>query len=263
MRLPCPPPRSVDGRTGRPRGLCQALQYGEHDVGVGPERTGRGGGVVRPAAMFSAMARRLTSSLVIAVGPCSRSSPCFPSMHATEVPLPAAVHLLVRSLFPSACGELRASSTRAAGVMAAAAVCLGHGRGARSLVLPACGSARLPPALALGGRARRTPPRLHLALLVKQVRERRWFDPDIRVTTDTFGGEGQDIAVHVAHEGACGHFQGVWMAALVHEDHEHGTQEAGTTVFDAVTFLRVPLLGRQQVGFLQQGIEPAIRQVLG
>jgi hypothetical protein len=52
------------------------------------------------------------------------------------------------------------------------------------------------------------------------------------------------------------------MAALVHEDHEHGTQEAGTTVFDAVTFLHVPLPGRQQVGFLQQGIEPAIRQVL-
>ena len=49
--------------------------------------------------------------------------------------------------------------------------------GERSLVLPACGSARLPPALALGGRARRTPPRLHLPPLVKQVRERRWFDP--------------------------------------------------------------------------------------
>ena len=89
MRLPCPPPRSVGGRTGRPRGLCQALQYGEQDVGVGPDRTGRGRGVVPPAAMCSAMAKRTTSSLVIAVGPFSRSSPCFPSTHATEVPLPA------------------------------------------------------------------------------------------------------------------------------------------------------------------------------
>ena len=87
MRLPCPPPRSVGGRTGRPRGLCQALQYGEQDVGVGPDRTGRGGGVLHPAAMCSAMAKRPTSSLVIAVGPFSRSSPCFPSTHATEVPL--------------------------------------------------------------------------------------------------------------------------------------------------------------------------------
>jgi hypothetical protein len=91
--------------------------------------------MARPAAMVAALAKRTTSSLVIAVGPCSRSSPCFPSMHATEVPLPAVLHLLIRSLFPNACGELRAGSTRAAGVMAAAAVCLGHGRGERSLVL--------------------------------------------------------------------------------------------------------------------------------
>jgi hypothetical protein len=97
--------------------------------------------------------------------------------HTTEVPLATAIPLPVRPLFPSACGELRDSSTRAAVVMAVAAVCLGHGRGERSLVLPACGSARLPPALALGGRARCTPPRLHLALLVEQVRERRGLDP--------------------------------------------------------------------------------------
>ena len=57
MRLPYPPPRSVGGRTGRPRGLCQALRYGEQDVGVGPDRTGRGRGMVRPAAMCSAMAK--------------------------------------------------------------------------------------------------------------------------------------------------------------------------------------------------------------
>ena len=163
-----------------------------------------------------------------------RSPSCSLHKHITQVPLTAAIDLPVRPLFPNTCGYLRASSTRAAGVMAAAAVCLGHGRGARSLVLPACGSARLPPALALWGRARRTPPRLHLPPLVKQVRERRWFDPDLRVTTDTFGGEGQDIAVHVAHQGACGHFQRVWMAPLVHEDHEHGAQEARTAVFDAV-----------------------------
>ena len=180
--------------------------------------------------------RPSSSPSVLSPAPPTASPACTPP----KSPWPAAVPLPVRPLFPSACGELRAPSTRAAGVMAAAAVCLGHGRGERSLVLPACGSARLPPALALWGWARCTPPRLHLALRVKQVRECRWFDPDIGVATDTFGGEGQNIAVHVAHQGTCGHFQRVWMAPLVHEDHEHGAQEARAAVFDARRPLRGP-----------------------
>jgi hypothetical protein len=53
------------------------------------------------------------------------------------------------------------------------------------------------------------------------------------------------------------------VATLCHEDHEHGTQEARTALVHAVTLLRVPFSGCQQVGFLQQGIQPAIRQVLG
>ena len=52
-------------------------------------------------------------------------------------------------------------------------------------------------------------------------------------------------------------------ATLFHEDHEHGTQEARTALVHAITLLRIPLPGRQQVGFLQQGIEPSVRQVLG
>ena len=103
----------------------------------------------------------------------------------------------------------------------------------------------------------------HLALRVKNVRQRRRFDPDIGVATDPFGREGQDIAVEVAHERAGGNFQRVWVATLFHEDHEHGAQEARTAVFDALSPLGVPLPGRQEVGFLQQGVEPAIRQVLG
>ena len=35
-----------------------------------------------------------------------------------------------------------------------------------------------------------------LAFLVKQVRQRRWFEPDIGVTADPFGREGQDITVY-------------------------------------------------------------------
>ena len=45
------------------------------------------------------------------------------------------------------------------------------------------------------------------ALLVKQVRQCRRFEPDIGVTTDPFRREGHDIAVEVAHERADGHFQ--------------------------------------------------------
>src|SRR5438552_18838941 len=53
-----------------------------------------------------------------------------------------------------------------------------------------------------------------LALLVKQVRQRRRFEPDIGVTADPFGREGHDIAVEVAHERADGHFQLVGVAPL-------------------------------------------------
>ena len=50
---------------------------------------------------------------------------------------------------------------------------------------------------------------------------------------------------------------------LGHEDHEHGPQEAGTALLHAVLLLRVPGLRRQQLRFLQQGVQPVIRQVLG
>jgi hypothetical protein len=69
--------------------------------------------------------------------------------------------------------------------------------------------------------------------------------------------------VEVAHERADGHVQLVGMAPLFHEDHEHGTQETRTALVHAVLLLRVPCLGRQQIGFLQQGVQPAIWQVLG
>src|SRR5215510_3224035 len=57
------------------------------------------------------------------------------------------------------------------------------------------------------GFLRSVAPGAHLALLVKQVRQRRRFEPDLRVATDPFGREGQDIAVEVAHERADGHLQ--------------------------------------------------------
>src|SRR5438094_397943 len=50
-------------------------------------------------------------------------------------------------------------------------------------------------------------------------------------------------------------FQLVGVATLFHEDHEHGTQEARTAIVHAVTLLRVPFPGCQQVGFLQQGVQ--------
>ena len=50
---------------------------------------------------------------------------------------------------------------------------------------------------------------------------------------------------------------------LLHEDHEHGPQEACTALLHAVFLLRTPCLRRQQVGFLQQGVQPTIWQVLG
>ena len=53
------------------------------------------------------------------------------------------------------------------------------------------------------------------------------------------------------------------VAPLCHEDHEHGAQETRTALLHAVALLRVPFPGCQQVGFLQQSVQPAIRQVLG
>jgi hypothetical protein len=53
------------------------------------------------------------------------------------------------------------------------------------------------------------------------------------------------------------------VATLGHEDHEHGPQEACTALVHAVTLLIVPVLGRQEIRFLQQGVQPVIRQVLG
>ena len=52
----------------------------------------------------------------------------------------------------------------------------------------------------------RATPGVDLALLIKQVRQRRRFEPDSGVTADAFGREGQDIAVQVAHERADDHF---------------------------------------------------------
>jgi len=53
------------------------------------------------------------------------------------------------------------------------------------------------------------------------------------------------------------------VATLLHEDHEHGPQETCTALLHAVLLLRAPGPRCQQVGFLQQGVEPAVRQMLG
>jgi hypothetical protein len=53
------------------------------------------------------------------------------------------------------------------------------------------------------------------------------------------------------------------MATLFREDHEHGTQKARTALVHAVILLRIPFPGRKQIRFLQQGVQPTIRQVLG
>jgi len=112
------------------------------------------------------------------------------------------------------------------------------------------------------GFLRRVAPGSHLTLPVKQVRQRWRFEPDIGVTADPFGCEGQDIAMEVAHERADDYFQLVGVTTLFHEDHEHGAQETGTALLHAVIFLWVPGLRRQQLRFLQQGVQPTIRQVL-
>ena len=69
--------------------------------------------------------------------------------------------------------------------------------------------------------------------------------------------------MEVAHECADGHFQLVGVALLFHEDYEHGTQEARTALVHAVILLQIPFLRRKQLRFLQQGVQPTIRQVLG
>jgi hypothetical protein len=46
----------------------------------------------------------------------------------------------------------------------------------------------------------RATPGVDRTRLVKQVRQRRRFEPEISVTADAFSREGQDIAVQVAHE---------------------------------------------------------------
>ena len=55
------------------------------------------------------------------------------------------------------------------------------------------------------------------------------------------------------------HVQLVGVATLFHEDHEHGAQEARTALVHAVSLLWVPGLRRQQLRFLQQGVQPVIR----
>jgi hypothetical protein len=109
----------------------------------------------------------------------------------------------------------------------------------------------------------RATPGVDRTRLVKQVCQRRRFDPDIGVPADAFGREGQAIAVQVAHERADGHFHLVGVPLLGHEDHEDGAQETGTALVHAVALLRLPVPRRQQVGFRQQGVQPVIRQVLG
>jgi len=53
------------------------------------------------------------------------------------------------------------------------------------------------------------------------------------------------------------------MAALRHEQHEGSAQETRTAVLDVVPLLGVRLPRRKHIRFLQQGIEPPIREVLG
>jgi hypothetical protein len=68
--------------------------------------------------------------------------------------------------------------------------------------------------------------------------------------------------VYVAHQRAGRHFQRVGVATLGHEDYEHGAREARTAVVAAVALLGVRFPGRKQGRFLQQGVQPPIREVL-
>ena len=106
-------------------------------------------------------------------------------------------------------------------------------------------------------------PGAHRTLRVTKVHQARRCDPESGVAADPFGRQGQDIAVEVAHERADGHVQFVWVATLCHKDHEHGPQEARTALGPAGALLGVPCPRRHQVGFLQERIEPPIREVLG
>ena len=69
--------------------------------------------------------------------------------------------------------------------------------------------------------------------------------------------------MEVAQERADGHVQRVGVATLGHQDHEHGPHEARTALVPAGALLGVPCPRRHQVGFLQERIEPPIREVLG
>jgi len=108
------------------------------------------------------------------------------------------------------------------------------------------------------GARRAAAPGPHLARRVKDVGESRRFDPDIRAATDTFRGKRYDVAVEILLESRPGNLQLGWVAALRRDQHEDRPQEAGAAVIAHVVRLGCP-----QVGFLQQGVEPAIRQMLG
>jgi hypothetical protein len=108
------------------------------------------------------------------------------------------------------------------------------------------------------GFRRAAAPGPHLALCVKNVGQGRRFDPDIRAATDTFRGKRHDVAVEILEEGRPGQLQRGRVAVLRRDQHEDRPQQPGAAVV-----AQVVLLGGQQVGFLQQGVQPAIRQMLG
>jgi hypothetical protein len=99
---------------------------------------------------------------------------------------------------------------------------------------------------------------LHLARRVKDVSQGRRFDPDIRPATDAFRGKRYDVAVEILLEGRPGNLQLGRVAALRRDQHEDRPQQPG-----AASVACIVLPGGQQVGFLQQGVEPVIRQMLG
>ena len=108
------------------------------------------------------------------------------------------------------------------------------------------------------GARRAAAPGPHLARRVKDGGQGRRFDPDLRAATDAFRGKRHDVAVEILEEGRPGKLQRGWVTALRRDQHEDRPQEAGAAVV-----AQVVLPGGQQVGFLQQGVEPAIRQMLG
>jgi hypothetical protein len=64
--------------------------------------------------------------------------------------------------------------------------------------------------------------------------------------------------VEILEEGCPGKLQLGRVAVLRRDQHEDRPQQSGATVV-----ARVVLARGQQIGFLQQGVEPAIRQMLG